>query len=163
MASRDPRPVAPLTLAGMILLAQGKQAEAKARFERVMQIDASAPVAANNLAWIFAQSETNLEDALRLAHIAKKALPKVAEVDDTLGFVYYKKSRFDEAVRAFQSSVARDPQRAEYHYRLGMALAKSGDQANAKSHLAHALRLEPSFEQASDAKAMLEAIERDVR
>ena len=43
---------AALTLSGMILEAQGKTEEAKARFERVLQVDAAAPVAANHLAWL---------------------------------------------------------------------------------------------------------------
>ena len=64
LASRDPKPVAALTLSGIILEAQGKPAEARAKYERVMQLDSSAPVAANNLAWMMAESGTNLDQAL---------------------------------------------------------------------------------------------------
>ena len=65
LASRDPKPVAALTLSGIILEAQGKPAEARAKFERVMQLDSSAPVAANNLAWMMAESGANLDRGAR--------------------------------------------------------------------------------------------------
>ena len=103
MATRDPKPVAALTLAGIILQAQGKQSEAKAKFERVMQVDSSSPVAANNLAWMMAESGGNLDVALQLAQTAQRGLPNSAEVADTLGFVYYKKDLFPQAIQAFKT------------------------------------------------------------
>ena len=159
MATRDPKPVAALTLAGIILQAQGKQSEAKAKFERVMQIDSSSPVAANNLAWITAESGGNLDVALQLAQTAQRGLPNAAEVADTLGFIYYKKDLFPQAIRAFRTTVEKEPARADYHYRLGLALAKSGDTAGARGHLTQALRLEPAFQQATEARSLLQTLE----
>ena len=75
LAARESKPVSALTLAGMILEAQGKTVAAQDRFERVMQIDPSAPVAANNLAWIYAQSDNKLDRALELAQTAQRKLP----------------------------------------------------------------------------------------
>ena len=118
MATRDPKPVAALTLAGIILQAQGKESEAKAKFERVMQLDSSAPVAANNLAWMMAESGGNLDVALQLAQTAQRGLPDSTEVADTLGFVYYKKDLLPQAIQAFKTTVEKKATRADYHYRL---------------------------------------------
>ena len=94
MAAREAKPVGALTLAGIILLGQGKNDQARTRFQRALQIDPTAPVPANNLAWMMADSGGNLDEALQLAQTATRRLPDSAEVSDTLGFIYYKKGLF---------------------------------------------------------------------
>ena len=158
MARRDPKPVTALTLAGMLLEAQGKTAPARERYERVMQLDSSAPVAANNLAWIYAQSEAKLDTALELAQTARRALQNAPEVADTLGLIYYKKGLFSQAVRELSSAVSADDTNPAFHYHLGLALAKSGDKSAAAQHLSRALALKPDFEGSSEAKAILETL-----
>lgn len=158
LATRDPKPVAALTLSGMILEAQGKTTAARERFERVMQVDASAPVAANNLAWIYAQSGASLDRALDLAQTAQRKLPTTPEVSDTLGFVYYKKGLWPQAVRALRTAVEADETNAGYHYHLGLALAGNSDKTGAVEHLTRALSLKPDFEGASNARALLKTL-----
>src|SRR5687768_12463696 len=75
-------------------------------------------VAANNLAWIYAQSDDRLDTALELAETAKRGLPDNAEVSATLGYVYYRKGMVDLALPAFQQSLAKDPSNPTYHYHL---------------------------------------------
>ena len=80
------------TMLGTVLDLQGKKNEAKTRYNKALQIDPRAAVAANNLAWIDANTEgANLDMALQLAQTAKAQLPNRHEVDDTLGWIYYKK------------------------------------------------------------------------
>lgn len=160
MAAREPKPVAPLTLIAVILQAQGKPSEARARYERALQIDPGAPVAANNLAWMLAESGNSLDRALQLAQAAARALPDAPEVNDTLGFVYYKRNLLPQAIQAFRASIAKDESNAEYHYHLGLALAKNGDGAGAARHLERALMLHPNFPGAADAQAVLKSVAR---
>ena len=49
------------------------------------------PVAANNLAWMFAETGENLDMALQLAQAATRRVPEQPEIQDTLGWIYYKK------------------------------------------------------------------------
>ena len=91
LAVRQPKPVAAHTMIGILLQAEGRIADARQRYEKVLQIDRRAPVAANNLAWIYAESGQNLGVALELAQTAKAAMPRVAAVNDTLGYVYLKR------------------------------------------------------------------------
>ena len=158
LAQRDPKPVAALTMSGIMLEAQGKTAAARERFERVLQLDPSAPVAANNLAWIYAQSGGNLDVALQLAETATRKLPDSPEVSDTLGFIYYKKGLFPQAIRVLNSAVEKDGKNPGFHYHLGLALAKSGDKAGATEHLIRALSLKPDFEGAADARELLKTL-----
>ena len=69
------------TMLGTILLRQNKAGEARKHFERALQINPRAAVAANNLAWDYANSGGNLDTALQLAQTAKAELPDNASVD----------------------------------------------------------------------------------
>jgi len=158
LAQRDSTPVAALTMAGMMLEAQGKTDLARQRYERVIELDRSAPVAANNLAWIYAQSNINLERALELAQTARRGLPATPEVSDTLGFVYFRKGLLPQAIDAIQSAVQADAGNPEYQYHLGLALAKSGEKTAAAEHLSRALALNPEFDGSSDAREQLRSL-----
>ncbi len=142
-------------MVGMILQMQGRNAEAQKRYEKVMEIDPRAPVAANNLAWLYAETGRNLDVALQLAQTAKAGLPDTPEVSDTLGWVYYKKDRYQEAAASFREALARAPDTASYHYHLGLALAKAGDAPGAKAAFEKALAVDPNFPDAAAARKAL--------
>jgi tetratricopeptide (TPR) repeat protein len=158
LAKRDPKPVAALTLVGMLLEGQGDKAGAQQRYERVVQLDGNAAVASNNLAWLYAQNGGNLDVALQLAQTAKRQLPNTPEVNDTLGFIYYKKDLASLAVPLLQSSVEKDPSNPEYHYHLGLAYSRIGEKAKASESLTRALALKPDFSGAQDARTVLASL-----
>ena len=159
MAEKSPSPVAPLTMIGIILQAEGDDDGARQKFERVMQIDPDAAVAANNLAWIYADKGGNLDIALQLAQTAQKRLPEVPEVNDTLGFIYYKKNLVPLAILTLKVSAENDPGNATYQYHLGLAYAGAGDNARAKQYLTRALALKTDFEGSQDAKDRLNSLD----
>jgi tetratricopeptide (TPR) repeat protein len=76
-------------------------------------------------------------------------------VDDTLGWVYYKKELATLAISSFEQALARDPANASYMYHLGLAHLKNGDKAKARESLEKALKAKPDFPEASDAKRLL--------
>ncbi|HXH05809.1 MAG TPA: tetratricopeptide repeat protein [Vicinamibacterales bacterium] len=158
LAARDPKPVAALTVAGVILQMRGRTDEARDRYERAVQLDPAAAVASNNLAWIYARSGGNLDVALQLAQAAHRQLPESAEVNDTLGYIYYRKDLLPQAIQALRVAVEKDPRQAGYQYRLGLALAKAGDTAAAASHLRRALELKPDMPEAAEARALLQSL-----
>ena len=53
---RTPRPSAPTRSSGCCYELQGDRASARQRYEQILQIDPTAPVASNNLAYIYAES-----------------------------------------------------------------------------------------------------------
>jgi tetratricopeptide (TPR) repeat protein len=147
------------TMLGTVLDMQGKKEEAKQRYTTALQVDPRAAVAANNLAWIDANTNgANLDVALQLAQTAKAQLPNQHEVDDTLGWVYYKKGMASRAVESFENSTLKQPDNAMYAYHLGLAYQQSGDIAKAKAQFERALKLKPDFEGAVDARKALEAM-----
>jgi Tfp pilus assembly protein PilF len=158
LAQRQAKPVAALTMIGMIRQSQGDRAAAQQKFERVLQLDAEAPVAANNLAWMYAESGGNLDVALQLAQTAKRKLPETPEVNDTVGYIYYKKDLPALAIPPLQASVQKDPNNPLFHYHLGLAYMKAGNGAQARESLSRALALKPDFSGASDARTVLASL-----
>jgi len=155
MAARSPKSVAAHTMVGVLLESNGDIDGAREQFERVLQIDPEAAVAANNLAWIYAQHGGNLDVAMRLAQTAQKRMPEVPEVGDTLGFIYYKKNLASLAISTLRASAAKDPVNPIYQYHLGLAYASSGDTAQARGSLTRALALKPDFDGADQARRLL--------
>jgi Flp pilus assembly protein TadD len=146
-------------MVGMILQAQGKGAEAQKRYEQIVGLDSRAAVASNNLAWMYAEADINLDQALTLAQAAKAQLPDQPEVNDTLGYVYLKKNLATLAVPPLRISVEKDPKNPVYHYRLGVAYSKTGDKDGARKELQEALKLNSAFPGADDAKQILASLQ----
>jgi len=155
IARRLPNTASAPTMVGMIYELQNNKDEAKRWYEKAIAIDANAPVAANNLAWLTAEQGGNLDVAMQLAQTAKSRLPDSHQVDDTLGWVYYKKGLATLAITSFQASIQKDPKNAIYQYHLGLAYAKNGDKDKARDALKAALALDPTFQGAAEAQKML--------
>ena len=155
LAGRNPKSVTPATMVATIFYLQGKPDDARRWFEKVMAIDPRAPVAANNLAWIYAQSDGNLDVALQLAQTAKAQLQDRPEVDDTLGWIYYKKGLASLAVTQLEQSVARQPGNPIYQYHLGLAYAKAGASDRARLTLHRALQLKLPIQEVTEAQRVL--------
>ena len=155
-----PSATAANTMVALILEAQNRRAEAQKQYEQILAASPRSVVAANNLAWMYAEQGSNLDVALGLAQTAVSEAPDEPAVNDTLGWVYYKKDLQRPAIAAFQRSVDKDRTNPLYHYHLGLAYAKDGDQANARQSLRKALALDPNFEGSSDARKALAALDR---
>lgn len=158
LAEKQPTSAAAHTIVGMLLDMQNRTSEAQQKYERALAVDPRAAVAANNLAWIYAETGGNLDIALQLAQNAKSQLPERPEVNDTLGWVYYKKGLSAMAVPPLLQSVQRDPTNATYHYHLGMAYAGSGEKDKARASLQKALSLDSNFSKAAEARQALQGL-----
>jgi tetratricopeptide (TPR) repeat protein len=163
LAVQQPKATGPQTMAALILEAQGKQEEAAQRYERIVQADARAAVASNNLAWRLASRGEQLDRALQLAQAAKAELPDVPAINDTLAYVYIKKQLGALAVPLLKQAIAKQaadkqPEDPSYFYHLGLALSQTGDKAGAREALDRALRLKADFEGAEDARQVLKTL-----
>jgi tetratricopeptide (TPR) repeat protein len=156
-----PRSVPALTMVGIILRRQGRTDEAIEQYKRVLAIDAEAAVAANNLAWIYAERGTNLDEAILHARVAKRKLPDTPDVSDTLGWAYYRSGSPDGlklAVPYLQEAVDGAPANPLFRYHYGAALARSGQTDAAKLQLQEALSLSSDFHGAAETRRILGAL-----
>lgn len=157
LATRQAKPVAALTMSGMILQAQGNNAEATRRYEGALAADPRAAIAANNLAWLYAESGENLDAAQSLAQTATTATPDVPEMMDTLGWVYYKKGLPQLAIPLFARSAQKLPANANYHYHLGLAYLQAKDITQGHAALRRALAAKPDQKTSEAIQRLLNA------
>lgn len=155
------------TLIGMLEYQRQNYDGAVENYRKALEHDQNAAIAANNLAWIYADHGMgNLDEALRLAQTVVQRNPNVAGFVNTLGWVLYKKNLYAAAVEQLQKAVALDEAAARavngnpsasYHYHLGMALKGKGDKEGSQQALQTALRLgeKVPFSQAEEAKKAL--------
>jgi Tfp pilus assembly protein PilF len=152
---RDSRAVVGHLMLGMIDEAEGKTDAAAARYKEALDIDSNAAVAANNLAWHYAEREGKLDSALELARHAKALLPDDPHVSDTLGWVLYRRGLYAAAIEHLRNAAEKLPGSAEVRYHLGIAYLRNGDTEKARAELTAALKL-GAFPSAEDAKRALE-------
>jgi len=143
-----------LTLA-LILQRQGDVDEAVALKRQVLEAHPNHAPTANDLAYHFAVRGESLDEALRLATVATDADPGNSAYVDTLGWVYYKLGRFDEAAAELGRSLAlarqeerrgrgdRSETRAVVSDHLGDAMYRLGRAEQAKRYWEMARRLAP--------------------
>jgi len=144
---------------GLIHEARGDRDAARAQYEEVLKSHPRAGVAANNLAWIYAETGRP-DDAVKLALVAQEELRGRPEADDTLVWAYHHKGLTTHAIAAFERAIARRPANPLYHYHLGLAHAKEGGEARAREAFEKVLSLDDRFSGADDARARLRALER---
>jgi tetratricopeptide (TPR) repeat protein len=154
VVEKTPRSVGANTMLGMLLEGMRDLESAEQQYVKTLAVDPNAAVAANNLAWLYASSNRNLDQALQLAQTAIRQLPDHPNVNDTLGWVYYLKALYPQAVRHLEASVKRAPADPVGHYHLGMAYEKSGEIDKAKASLRAALKT-GNFDGADEARRTL--------
>jgi tetratricopeptide (TPR) repeat protein len=156
MAQRDPSNIGAQTMAAMIVHSQNqnaadvtrRNAEAKKRYEAIVNAEPTAAVAANNLAWIYQEENIRLDDALRLAQGAAARLPNSGEVPDTICMIYIRKAQPALAVAPCEQAIEKQPDNPSYHYHLALALRDSGDARRAREAAEQALKLRPGYAEA---------------
>jgi tetratricopeptide (TPR) repeat protein len=155
VSARNPKSVSAATMIAVLLEAQSKTAEAEKQYQQVLAIDSHSPVAANNLAWIYVASDRQLDEALQLAETAYRTLPDDPDVNDTLGWILYKKKLATRAVPYLEKAVAKHPNDPAPHYHLAMALVQDGQLDKARPLLVRALGLKKDFDGAAEARRAL--------
>ncbi len=149
-----PENVAVLRTLGLSLDHVGRWQEARQAYEAALKVDGSDYVSLNNLAFLLAEHNGDLDDALTKAGRAKQLRPQVDEISDTLGWIYLKKNLSDSAIQIFKGLVDKSPKQALFRYHLAMAYSQKGDKPSAVKELQQALKSTPT----SDEKGKIEAL-----
>jgi tetratricopeptide (TPR) repeat protein len=92
-------------LAGLTAQQRNNIAEAIVHYETALRNGERSGVAANNLAWLYAQEGTSLDRALILAEQAHALAPKNPAVLDTVGVVRLRRREYTDAISALSDAV----------------------------------------------------------
>ncbi len=136
---------------GNLHRALGRPAEAEAAYRRALELDEQNGRACNNLAYLLAEQNRSLDEAVALARKAMILEPTNPMAMDTLGYALYRQGLFREAADVLERARARArwlPAAAQAEIGLHLALAH---QANGQAHLArevlgNVLELHPGAE-----------------
>jgi tetratricopeptide (TPR) repeat protein len=128
---------------------------AEKHYSKALEIEPRNPVAKNNLAWVYAEHGGNIDLALRLAQEATEALPDSPAVSDTLAWILVKKQSYAMAISLLQKLIQKEPENAAFNYHLGVAYYRTGQKSEAERSLRTALKAQPTFSYAGDARQIL--------
>jgi tetratricopeptide (TPR) repeat protein len=165
---------APLHLiVGTLQELRGNRSEAVKSYEQAIKLDADLAPAKNNLAYLLAETNQDLDRALDLAQQAKATLPDNPNTADTLGWVLLKKGIPSAAIGYLQEADegfdTRDPNFGIVRHHLAQAYEANGEKDKARETLQSALadletqlRANPGAREpawAGDVRAMLQRLQ----
>jgi len=151
-------------LMGMLEEARERYDDAVKSYEKSFAYDtrsASAAIAYNNLAWLYAdRGKGNLDKAVDYGRNAITITPEAAFYD-TLGYVFYKKQMHGKAAEQFTKAIEKRPLNAAYQLHLARALRDNGQMPQARQAYERALQLGGNnFPDAPQAKQELASLRR---
>lgn len=138
------------------LVAQGRWADARRHYERLLQ-QTGANAVRNNLAEVLLR----LKDpaALPLALEALKREPANAAILDTAGWAHAAQGQYDKALPLLREARLRDPASAAVHHHLGAVLAQLGRRDEALQELRAVLADPQAAIDRPAAQALLQRLE----
>jgi tetratricopeptide (TPR) repeat protein len=140
----------------------GNQAAAIGHYRKVLEIDPRNAGTLNNLAYLLAENTSQPDEALKYAAQAKEIAPASPEVDDTLGWIYYRKGIYPTAVKYLESATANSGT-AVRKYHLAMAYLKAGDLKRGQQTLEAALKIDSKLPEAQAALQVFGEVEKRSR
>ena len=144
---------------GILWEQQGRMDDAVKQYERTLELQPQHILAANNLAWLYAETGSNLEKAWNLAEMAREQYPENPNILDTLGWIYFKTGSYQRALKLFEESIQLSPNTPTLYYHLGRAQEQNRDLVGARISLEKALELNNEFAEADSARIILAALE----
>jgi tetratricopeptide (TPR) repeat protein len=120
----------------------GNAKEAIATYRKVLEVDGTNLTAMNNLAYHLALE--NPDEALKLAQQAVEAAPDSPDVQDTLGWVFYRKGIYATATGYLKLAYTKSPT-PQRQFHLAMSYLKQGEKSLGQQMLATALQKDPNL------------------
>jgi tetratricopeptide (TPR) repeat protein len=143
---------------GMVYQQQGNIDGSNTHYRAVVDLNPRNAMASNNLASNLADNGGSLDEALKFARKAQEVAPKDPRINDTLGWIYYKKGFIELALPLLAEAAERLPKDPVVRYHYGAVLTEKGETEKAKEELRAALDTSTTFHGAERAKAILETL-----
>jgi len=138
----NPENVRPAFLIGVLSENNNDTHTAISHYRMVIEKEPNFIPAVNNLAFLIADkggSKKELKEALQLALKAVHHSPNDLNVNDTLGWVYFRMGEYEKANGPFQKLLDEEADNPVFNYHLGMLFYKQGRGAEARELLKKAL------------------------
>jgi putative PEP-CTERM system TPR-repeat lipoprotein len=148
-------PAVPALMQLAMINAQLKRFDAaRDAFEKVLTVAPNFPLALNDLAVLYSERLGQLDKAYDLAKKAKEAVNE-PHIDDTLGWILFKRGDYSNALPLLQESAAKLPDLPEVQFHLGMAYYMLGEDRAAQAALQKAVDAGADFPSKDEARRRL--------
>lgn len=117
---------------GLLLEKEGKQNEAIARMEKVLELQPGHVEALNYLGYTWAENNVHLEKALEYIQKAIELKPDNGFILDSLGWVYFRMGELEKARTALERAIVLEPEDPYIHEHLGDIYQESGQKGKAR-------------------------------
>lgn len=137
----------------------GNKPQTVVNMKKTLEINPDHVQALNYLAYTYAEMNENLEEAYGLAKQALALKPDDAYIQDTVGWVYYKRGQYREAVQVLEAAYKVKSDESVIAEHLGDAYYKLKLIAKAKDMYKRAVKLETNAENVKKIEAKIGALE----
>jgi tetratricopeptide (TPR) repeat protein len=151
----DPENASTLLALGVAYQTKGDFARARESYQAAMAADPNSTAAANNMAFLLSETNTDQSEAMRYAFAALKFAPNDPHIKDTAGWILYKAGRYIEALPLLQQSADALPNAPAVQYHYGMVAQKTGDTTHARLALALAVAAKIDYPGKDEARKAL--------
>lgn len=159
VVARDPKNAAAQLLLANLQDRSGNHQPAVEAYKKVLDLQPSNVLALNNLAYDLVEYANQPDEALKYAQKAAELAPDAPAVENTLGWVLYRKGLYSMALPHLEKAADKEPS-ARRKCHVAMAYLKMGDQDRAQKNLNAALKLDPSVPEIRAAQQMFEEAEK---
>lgn len=156
---RNPKSLSMALLIATLYDAKGDHRKSRELYEGILVNNPNVPVAANNLAFYYAEydpTEKNLSRAEELVLPLLQKYKGAVNLMDTAAWVYYRKGEFARALDLLMAVQDKGKEIPEYNYHLGMIYLAMGEKDKAKDYLRTAVESEGYFPGKETAVKVLE-------
>lgn len=131
----------------------GRQEDAIAEYEQLLDQHPDNIVALNNLAWLYHQ--VGDERAVARAERAVELAPERPEIADTLGWILVNEGELQRGLVLLQQAALQGPDIPDIRYHLAVAYQKADRLEEARKELQRVLETDAAFSRRAEAEALL--------
>jgi tetratricopeptide (TPR) repeat protein len=127
-------------------------------YKKILQLQPANVLALNNLAYDLVEYGNQPDEALKYAQRAAELAPEAPAVENTLGWVLYRKGMYSLAVPHLEKAADKEPS-ARRKIHLALAYLKMGDQERGQRNLDAAVKLDPNIPEIKTARQLLDEMQ----
>jgi len=135
----------------------GRNRESIALYESILLAIPNNITALNNLALLYLHEGD--KRSLGLAEKAYQLAPKNPGIQDTLGWILVQQNKPEKGLALLKEAIKTAPDVASLRYHYAVALARTGNKADAKRELENLVALRNPFPELNDAKVLLASLQ----
>ena len=124
------------------------------RYKKILEFDPENTVAMNNLAWVMAEGLNKPNDALKLAQKAYEINPNYADLNDTIGVIYFRLGNYSKSIEVLEKAVSlynnNAPELITTFFHLGRSYYMAGNKVDAGKFLQRAKEFNESTDVLSE-------------